>query len=123
MKRSIACFIFLIVSVTSSTASQADAKQEQGTEDPWARFASDIGPNRFVMGEAGPGWLVPVADRSALAGALREAWEGRSRLGALGRAARDHVRSEFALPRVMDLYEDLFRSLLRTDTKERASCA
>lgn len=83
-------------------------------------IASDIGGNQDLLG-AGAGVLVTVGEGS------RERWtqalinllsdpEARLRLGA---SARRRIEAEFALPRVVERYIALYRSLLNRSAQER----
>ena len=75
-----------------------------------ACIASDIGPNRELIEHERHGLLVPPDDEAALSAALARlaAPELRERLG---RAARERVRAEFTLDRVVERYAALYESL------------
>lgn len=75
-----------------------------------ACIASDIGPNRELIEHERHGLLVPPDDEAALSAALARlaSPELRERLG---RAARERVRAEFSLDRVVGLYAELYDSL------------
>lgn len=59
------------------------------------------------------GWLVEPGDPTALAGAIREALDARSRFEAMGARSRDIVEREFSWKRIVEVqlavYEDLLR--------------
>lgn len=71
-------------------------------------------PDKVAPGVTG--WLVPPGDAAALAGALREALAcgALDRMGAAGRA---RVEQAFAWPAVAAALEDLYRSLLPSETR------
>jgi glycosyltransferase involved in cell wall biosynthesis len=58
------------------------------------------------------GWIVPKHDVDALARAIDAAASDPAETSRRGAAARDRAVAEFALPRVIDEYEELFREAL-----------
>jgi glycosyltransferase involved in cell wall biosynthesis len=58
------------------------------------------------------GWIVPKHDLAALAAAIREAAANRDETARRGVAARERAVAEFALPRIIDAYEELYREAL-----------
>jgi glycosyltransferase involved in cell wall biosynthesis len=81
--------------------------------------ATDVGGNPEVVVEGESGFLVPATDHEALAAAMlrlmRLPEEERRRMGEAGRR---HVETNYALDRVVDRWEELYRELLaRKGTK------
>ncbi|QWT19323.1 glycosyltransferase family 4 protein [Bacillus sp. NP157] len=58
------------------------------------------------------GWVVPVRDREAIAGALRGLWERRAGLASMGDAARAHAEARFGLEHFVDETERAYQALL-----------
>ena len=60
------------------------------------------------------GWLVPPGDSTALAAAVRRAWDmndvERASMGAAAKARIDQLRPEAAIPRLMDYYQTVLRN-------------
>jgi glycosyltransferase involved in cell wall biosynthesis len=75
-------------------------------------LASDIGGNTDLLGRQDAGLLIPANDRRAWAAALIRVLEDRDLAGSLGASARQRVDEEFALPRVVDRYVELYRQLV-----------
>lgn len=75
--------------------------------------ATDVGGNREVVVEGESGFLVPARDHEALAAAMLRVMclpaEVRRRMGEAGRR---YVEANFALDRVVDRWEELYRELL-----------
>ena len=73
--------------------------------------STDVGDARMLLGETGV--VVPSQDPSSLAKGIIQlidlGGEGRK---ALGRSARERIRSEYALPNIIDRYEKFYDSLL-----------
>ncbi len=71
---------------------------------------TDVGDAARIVGETG--LVVPVKSPVALAGAWRKMLDvGREGRSQLGMAARVRVRDEFALPQIVDRYQNLFEEL------------
>jgi glycosyltransferase involved in cell wall biosynthesis len=75
-------------------------------------LASDIGGNTDLLGRDEFGLLIPPDDRPAWTSALVHVLEDRDHAARLGTAARRRVDEEFALPRVVDRYVELYHRLL-----------
>ena len=58
------------------------------------------------------GWVVPKHDVAALAAAIEEAAADRTEAARRGAAARVRAEREYALPRIIDAYEELYREAL-----------
>jgi len=58
------------------------------------------------------GWVVPKHDVAALAAAIEEAAADREETARRGATARERAVAEFALPRIVDAYEELYREAL-----------
>jgi glycosyltransferase involved in cell wall biosynthesis len=58
------------------------------------------------------GWLVPKHDPDALAAAIDHAASHPEEVAQRGRAARLRAETEFALPRIITAYEELYREAL-----------
>lgn len=75
--------------------------------------ATAVGGNREVVRDGETGFMVPPRDPAALAGAMQRLQElpsdGRRQLGQRGRA---HIESHYALPHIVDLWEEMYRDLL-----------
>lgn len=74
--------------------------------------ASDIGGNQDLLGVAGAGLLVPEPTPNAWADALIGLFQSPEAREKLAAAARARIVEEFALDRVVDRYEHLYRVLL-----------
>jgi glycosyltransferase involved in cell wall biosynthesis len=80
-------------------------------------LASAIGGNDDLLAGHGAGLLLDPRDPGAWAEAITGILRDPDRARTLGRAALGRVRAEYALPRVMDRYEHLYRRLLgRSDS-------
>jgi glycosyltransferase involved in cell wall biosynthesis len=75
-------------------------------------LASAIGGNTDLIDHEQSGLLLPPADSSAWTEALVRVLSDPSFAHALGRAARQRVEAEFALPVVVDRYIELYQRLL-----------
>ncbi len=75
-------------------------------------LASNIGGNTDLIETGVTGRLIAPGDRQAWTEALVEAIEDRDVSGRMGRAARERVEAEFALPVVVDRYLELYRRML-----------
>lgn len=64
-----------------------------------------------AIGE-GAGWIVPKHDVAALAEAIDAAAANPDEVARRGAAARTRARDVFALPRIIDAYEELYREAL-----------
>jgi glycosyltransferase involved in cell wall biosynthesis len=74
-------------------------------------LASKIGGNTDLLGDDEAGLLLPD-DRGAWARALMRVLTDRELAARLGAAARRRIEEEFALPKVVDRYVELYRRLL-----------
>ena len=59
------------------------------------------------------GWTVPKHDVTALAAAIEEAAADPQATARRGAAGRKRAHAEYALPRIIDAYEELYREALR----------
>jgi glycosyltransferase involved in cell wall biosynthesis len=74
--------------------------------------ASGIGGNTDLLDDGWTGLLVPANNSEAWASALIALIEDPARARSLGDQARQRIEDEFALPRVVDRYIDLYHRLL-----------
>jgi glycosyltransferase involved in cell wall biosynthesis len=72
-------------------------------------IATDAGGNRELVSSRDVGWLIPMKDRSALTGALREVLADPHRTS---RAAREHVVKGFSKELRITRLEELYREIL-----------
>jgi glycosyltransferase involved in cell wall biosynthesis len=76
--------------------------------------ATGVGGNQEVVQEGVNGFLVPPSDDQALAAAmLRLMALPEAERRAMGARGHDHVRQHYALGRVVDRYEAVYREVLR----------
>ncbi len=74
--------------------------------------ATDVGEARTII--ANTGVIVPPRDPGAMAAALLDLIDrGPEARGRLGRAARARIESEYALPLIVERYENLYSELSR----------
>lgn len=72
--------------------------------------ATDVGDARLIVGETGV--IVPPRDPAALAGALLDLIDrGPAGRQVLGQSARARIEKEYALPRIIERYQDLYEDL------------
>ena len=79
-------------------------------------IASATGGILDIVEHGRTGWLVAVGDEEALVAAMRALLHDPESARALGRAGRQSVVERFAIERVVDAHEALFRSLSRQGT-------
>jgi glycosyltransferase involved in cell wall biosynthesis len=76
-------------------------------------IATNAGGNGELVSSPAVGWLIPMKDRAALTGALRDVIEDAARAAEVGRAAREHVARGFSkelrITRLEALYEEILR--------------
>jgi glycosyltransferase involved in cell wall biosynthesis len=74
--------------------------------------ATAVGGNGEVVLDGRTGFVVPPQDPQMLAQAMMKlaALTPTDRLG-LGQRAREHVEAHYALPRIIDLWEELYQEL------------
>jgi len=73
--------------------------------------STDVGDARLVLGETG--LVVPPRDPGSLAKALIQLIDlGQEGRKTLGRSAREKIRSKYALPNIIEKYEQFYQSLL-----------
>jgi len=74
-------------------------------------IASDAGGNRELVTSRDVGWLIPMKDRAALTGALREVIGNREKSGFVAARAREHVvngySKELRITRLEGLYQEI----------------
>lgn len=75
--------------------------------------ATAVGGNPELLEPDKTGYLVPVGDVAALAGALRALARDPVKRRAMGRAARSRVTLEFTVDKMADRYALLYEELLR----------
>lgn len=75
-------------------------------------IATNAGGNAELVTSSEVGWLVPMKDRAALTGALREILESRERAADVGRAARQHVVRGYSKELRITRLENLYASIL-----------
>lgn len=73
--------------------------------------ATDIPGCRDVVHDGENGFLVPVRDSIALAGAIRRLVDDRELRAGMGRRGREIVEQEFALPIVAEAFARLYRAV------------
>ena len=75
--------------------------------------ATAVGGNREVVREEETGFVVPPRDPAALAAAMLRLAElpSEQRLR-LGERGREHIEERYALPHIIDLWEEMYRDLL-----------
>jgi glycosyltransferase involved in cell wall biosynthesis len=78
-------------------------------------IATNAGGNEELVSSPDVGWLIPMKDRSALTGALRDVIENPTRAATVGRAARVHVVQGFSKELRITRLEALYREILRAD--------
>jgi glycosyltransferase involved in cell wall biosynthesis len=75
--------------------------------------ATAVGGNREVVRDGETGFVVPPRDPAALAGAMLRLEELPSeRRRQLSEAGRAHIENHYALPHIIDLWEEMYRDLL-----------
>lgn len=74
--------------------------------------ASDIAPNREVLGDGAAGLLFPLDDRRALHAVMRALVSDAGQCRRLVAAGREHVRSHFEIGVVAQRYQALYRELV-----------
>jgi glycosyltransferase involved in cell wall biosynthesis len=72
-----------------------------------------VGGNPELVEPGRTGYLVPVGDVAALAGALRLLARDPVKRKAMGRAARSRVTLEFTVDKMADRYAELYEDILR----------
>jgi L-malate glycosyltransferase len=77
-------------------------------------IATDCGGNRELVSSPEVGWLIPMKDRAALTGAIREVIEAPERSNAVGASAREHVRNGFSKELRITRLEGLYREILES---------
>lgn len=77
-------------------------------------IATDCGGNRELVSSPEVGWLIPARNEEALAGALLNVIEDRTRAEAVATRAMQHVRVGFSKERRLDALESLYREILLT---------
>lgn len=90
-----------------------------------AVIATDVGGNRDVIVEARTGRLVPPGDATAMAWALTALSSDARAIEHLGRAAREHILSNFTLDRMIKGYADRYSALAASnpDSSRHSSAA
>jgi glycosyltransferase involved in cell wall biosynthesis len=84
--------------------------------------ATRVGGNNEVVRDGETGFLVSPRDPKALAqAALRLMGSGENERQAMGRQAREHVRAHYALERVADQWESLYREIAARKRQPRVS--
>lgn len=75
--------------------------------------ATAVGGNAELVEPGRTGYLIPVGDVAALAGALRVLARDPGKRKAMGRAARSRVTLDFTADKMADRYAGLYEELLR----------
>lgn len=71
---------------------------------------TDVGDCRTIVGDTG--LVVPARDPESLAASLIELVDrGPAGRAALGQKARARIAAEYALPRIIERYQDIYASL------------
>lgn len=76
-------------------------------------IATNAGGNNELVSSPAVGWLIPMKDRVALTGALRDVIENPTRSSAVGKAARQHVMGGFSKELRIDRLERLYEEIMR----------
>ena len=76
-------------------------------------IATTAGGNDELITSPAVGWLIPMKDQKALAGAIRDVIENPDRAAAIGRAAREHVVRGYSKELRIRRLEELYQSILR----------
>jgi glycosyltransferase involved in cell wall biosynthesis len=76
--------------------------------------ATAVGGNRQVVASPEIGVLVPPGDADAMARSLDDLLSARARATQIGAAAREHVRAHWSFDAMVDAYERLYCSLVRS---------
>ena len=79
--------------------------------------ATSVGGNSEIVDPPHTGRLVPAADPEQLAAAMVAMCEESSQWSAMGRAGRKRVEEHFEVRRMVTDYEDLYRQLLKSNTR------
>jgi glycosyltransferase involved in cell wall biosynthesis len=74
--------------------------------------ATNAGGNNELVTSADVGWLVPMRDRAALTGALRDIIEHPERAAEVARNAREHVVNGYSKELRLTRLEELYREVL-----------
>lgn len=85
--------------------------------------ATDIGGNRELVQDRLTGYLVPVGDDLALAGAIEHALDGVAERRAIAARARQMVDTRFGLARMVGEYQALYADLLAAKGRRPAGLA
>jgi glycosyltransferase involved in cell wall biosynthesis len=75
-------------------------------------IATNAGGNSELVSTPAVGWLIPMKDRGALTGALRDVIEDAARAAEVGRAAREHVARGFSKELRITRLERLYGEIL-----------
>ena len=84
-------------------------------------IASDAGGNRELVSSPEVGWLIPMKDRAALTGALREVIEDVPRREAVAARAREHVVSGFSKELRITRLESLYKGIIKAKPRSGVS--
>lgn len=79
-------------------------------------IATDCGGNRELVSSPEVGWLIPMKNREALTGALREVMTNRERAERVAANALEHVRNGFSKEKRIDTLEALYRGIVAAKT-------
>lgn len=80
--------------------------------------ATNAGGNAELVTSPEVGWLVPMKDHVALAGAIREVMSSRERVAAVARKAREHVVRGYSKELRIDRLEQLYRVIVAAKKAE-----
>jgi sugar transferase (PEP-CTERM/EpsH1 system associated) len=103
-----ACDLFALSSLTEATSLTVLEAMASGR----AVVATDTGGNPELVVHGKTGFLVPVGDIPALAGAMYRLLEDREQREAMGRLGRKRVEEKFALRHMLQQYRDIYFSAL-----------
>jgi glycosyltransferase involved in cell wall biosynthesis len=80
-------------------------------------IATDAGGNRELVSSPEVGWLIPMKDRAALAGAIAAVIEDAARAAAVAANAREHVVNGFSKDLRISRLEELYSSIVSSKSR------
>ena len=77
--------------------------------------ASDIPGNQDLVVPGKTGYLVPAGDRAGIARQTRQLLQDDSLRSQMGQAGQDRIREHFALAKMVERYDELYRRVMAID--------